>query len=252
MDKRVWSWLAVVAATLLAWLSAFVGGLPWLVTPAFLVLMDWLGRNRFWRPLATLLLASPFAVACGFAALSYARGVAHFWTTGLPDATFHNVDPSTRYQSTSSGCIVNGSEWVLHLPNNATLRALHFLFGPMPGAYDGPYPSGKDIQSALASASPLDWQDLELDTVSVDQSTIPLRRGVGSNLVAALQPRSNQPHPSIALWQGRVLLLRFPASHADLAAEAALVVLVDRDTGKVIAYEGHIPSSPGNLPKPWA
>jgi hypothetical protein len=247
------SWAIVAGTVVVAWLSAFIGGVCFLAVPAFLVVLVWLIRRRRWRPLVALLVTSPFAFAAVFAAVTYARGSARLLTVGLPGPDFYNVNPSTRYQSSSSGCIVDGSEWVLQLPNNLTLLALRAVLGPMPGAYDGPYPTDDEITGALRSAAPLNWAELERDNVSVGGGLVPLRTGIGSDLAKTLRTdASDAIGPSLALWQERVLLLRFPSPFAELTGDAPFIVLVDRTTGKVIAYKGRSPLSTRDLPEQWS
>jgi hypothetical protein len=120
----------------------------------------------------------------------------------------------------------------------------------MPGAYDGPYPQTDDVRQALRSASALSWANLEHDDLTIGETAFRLRRGVGAGLAAILRPTSSRP-PSVALWQHRVLVLQFPSPAAEFEEDAPFVVVVDGTTGKVIAYEGHVPLSARKLPKPW-
>jgi hypothetical protein len=191
VNKRAPSWLLVVSTAILAWLSILDGVVSLVASLIFVGIVGWLIRRRRWRQLAALLVTSPFALATTYALVSYSRGAARSWTVGLPGSRFYNVDPATRYQSLSSGCIVTGSEWVLQLPNNLTLLALHSILGPMPGAYDGPYPQPDGVRQALRSASALSWANLEHDDLTIGEATFRLRRGVGSGLAAILRPTSS-------------------------------------------------------------
>ena len=47
----------------------------------------------------------------------------------------------------------NGVTTLWNGPTNATLRALGALFGPMPRAYDGPYPTHDEAMSIAHGAT---------------------------------------------------------------------------------------------------
>jgi hypothetical protein len=240
-------------SAVIGWISVFVGFVSLLAIPLFVGVIAWLIRRNRWRSLTALLLTSPCALAAGLAVLGYSRGTGRLQTVGFPDTELFNVNATTRYQSTSSGCVVSGSEWVLQLPNNLTLLALHFLMGPMPGAYDGPYPQRDELRDPLRSASQFGWAELEQDSVAVAGGAFHLRPGLGSGLAAALEPEpSDGPRcrPTVALWHDRVLVLQFHAAIAEVEKDEPLVVLVDAITGKVIAYEGHVFST-RRLPRQW-
>lgn len=253
MDSRRWPWVWVALTAVLGWGSTLLGILSLLAVPAFILTLAWLFRRRRWRPAIVLLVTSPFLVATCLAAAAYTRGMARLWTVGLPSREFYNVDPDTRYQSISSGCIVTGGEWVFQGPNNLTLLALHRLLGPMPGAYDGPYPDEHDVTHALISAAPLSWSSLRGDSVAVAGRTFRLRPGVGARLADTYESRSDKVccRPLATVWQNRVLLLQLKSPLDDLGGTAPLLVLIDAATGKVIAYQGHIAVSSHALPEQW-
>ena len=52
-----------------------------------------------------------------------------------------HLDQDFRCHWNTSGCVLSGFEPLTHLPNNATITLLVKTFGPMPGAYSGPFPS---------------------------------------------------------------------------------------------------------------
>lgn len=255
MKKQHRPWLVVAASSLLAWASAIVGLVSYITAPTLAAVVGWLVIRRYWRPLALLLVTSPFVAASTLAVFGYASGTARLRTVGLPDLELYNVNPTTRYQAVSSGCIVDGSEWVMQFPNNATLLALSVALGPMPGAYTGPYPGRRHIADAFRTTRELNWRDVEKDRVHYGSRVFQLRQGLGAQLTTALRSSSSNDlccRPSVAVWQHRVLLLRFPPESAEFVNEEdALIVIVDGNTGKIIAYQGNPGLRRRELPRQW-
>lgn len=84
-------------------------------------------------------------------AFNFAQGVVEYWagtgvlrTMGYPGFEFPNLDPTSRAHWRTGGCMLRGYEPLTQVPYNLALRTLAFVFGPMPGSYDGPYPSEED------------------------------------------------------------------------------------------------------------
>jgi hypothetical protein len=142
-------------------------GQPFLVaTPLILILVLRLIYTRRWSILAIVTLTSPFTIASGAAGVSYIRGTASLRTVGYPDIELRNVDPKTRLQTVSSGCLVSGGEAIWNVPNNLTLRLLVAVFGGMRGTFEGPYPNDQQARAAVEIAGELSWEDLKVDFLS--------------------------------------------------------------------------------------
>jgi len=248
------SWPLVVPTILLAWLSFLFGSLSFVAVPAFVGVLVWLARRRRWLPMAALLLTSPFAVAAVFAVASYVQGNARLQTEGMPSARLENVDPDTGYKWDTSGCMVSGGEWVLHVPYNATLSVLRLVFGPMRGAYAGPVPDEAEVEQALQSATPLRWTEFEHDTVTMAGRYFRLRPGIGAQLASRYQAAAQDAccPATVALWRERVVILRLLDIRTGEQEARALLVLIDGNTGKVLAYRGRIPAYSRALPRQWA
>jgi hypothetical protein len=241
------AWVGVALGVPLAWCSAVWGPICLAGTPLLLGFSAWLAARRLWLPLTILGALSPFALAVLFGAVAYARGTARLRTVGYPDLGLSNVDPVSRYQSVSSGCMVDGSEWVLHLPYNATLRVLKSALGPMPRTYDGPFPTEHEARRALRASTRLTWAALRNERFVLGGRTIHLRPGVGSSLAALARTFDDSQGPGAAMWQGRALVLQVPQQPG-----ADLIVLIDADSGKVVAYYGNVPSDHRRLPAQWS
>jgi hypothetical protein len=87
-------------------------------------------------------------------ATTYVAGSAVLKTYGMPDPEFGNLDPQGRCRRRTSGCVVDGSEVFTQGPNNVAVRLMIRLFGPMSGAYTGPYPTRHEAFDALRLADP--------------------------------------------------------------------------------------------------
>jgi hypothetical protein len=85
--------------------------------------------------------------------IGYLRGTATLEYTGYPGYGYGygngNLDPASRAPWGTTGCRRSGFEALTHGPNNVAIRTLGALFGPMPGSYDGPYPTSVEARRIL-------------------------------------------------------------------------------------------------------
>ncbi len=127
----------------------------------------------------------------------------------------------------------------MQIPNNAVLLVMTSLFGPMPGAYGGPYPSDTEVDAALRLAVPVSLAAVQEDRVTVGNREVRLRPGLGRRLAQATTgSAATQPAPSGSIWKDRVLALRFSGVGDEESYSLPLIALVDTETGKIIAYRG--------------
>lgn len=207
----------------------------------------WIVHRRWPTALAYLLLL-PTTFTAIQAARDYRAGTARLRYSGLPGTRFFNEDPIYRCGRTTYGCIVSGGEWITQLPYNTTVAALVRCFGYMPGSYDGPYPSEEETKAALAVAKPIDWKALEAGTVSIDDNETRLAEGVGKTLLSRSRYpddidrewlwRDGRERPSVkgTVWQERCLLLSIPTELPNKEKESAMLVVIDRRSGRPFAY----------------
>jgi hypothetical protein len=241
----------LAAALLFGWASAAFGPVLWIAVPLWIAVTTFLVKAKLWRRLLVLLSVSPVAVVSVLAAGSFIRGRARLLAVGYPAIELANVDPGTRLQTVSSGCMVDGSEIVSHLPNNIVVRLLSSLT-PMPGSYQGPYPSRDEARHALRTASELNADELEADELHVGGKAFSLRNHLGHQIGVAL---GTQPTPKlrVALWKDTVLILQFDAANryeSELDETATVLALVDARTGKIFAYYG-ASALAHRLPSQW-
>ena len=155
-------------------------GAIWLLW--LLILLTPLVWKGTWRWRWTALLLSPIAVAVlafSGGVLSFALGRATYEGYGLPTPEYWNLEPITRAPRWNGGCVMFGHELLTAIPNNAGIDAMGSVFGRMPSAYDGPYPSRAATKEIVESAR----EQLTLDE---------LQRGTGlvGGIRIALDPRA--------------------------------------------------------------
>lgn len=104
-----------------------------------------------------VVLASPLVVLPVFSLargiVGYATGTGVLLVCGFPNMESTNLDPKLRCFRTSSGCRINCSEFLTQTPNNLAMELLTRVFGPMPGAYRGPYPNFDEALRTLQTSS---------------------------------------------------------------------------------------------------
>lgn len=211
-------WLAIGSW----WGSVLLGPLFLILVPLALVASAILIIRRKWRWLVASLLFSPMALAASVGAFGYFTGTAKLWGMGLMRYPT-NVQPATRMQWSSGGCMVTGNEWMTQLPHNLTVMSLFHCFGTMHGAYDGPYPTETDALAALAGGAPLDLKELRAGRVTVAGVTATLAANLGEKLLdgfpegPAIEPDNPQilaeyGTPQVAVFGGRCLVLGIPAA----------------------------------------
>jgi hypothetical protein len=179
--------------------------------------------ERGWR---SVVLASPLVILPAF---SLARGVVGYLTgtgvllvTGMTSFEFTNLDPKLRCHRTTSGCLVNGSEFLTHTPNNLVMEVLTRLFGPMPRSYRGSYPTRAEAVLTLNGSS-LRFLPSELPTQA---AALGLPAG---GPLAQLQSQLSVLDPDMpigaGIFQDEVIVL----------GREKFVILVERRTGTMFA-----------------
>lgn len=184
-----------VAVVIVAWALSFLGPLSDLLLvliPA--AALGFAASGRRWA-VAIVLLGAPTTPPMVAAVTDYARGAVALRGAGLYDhETWTNPDRRYRCFRTSSGCLVDGSEWVRHDPYNLVAVALLDWLGPMPGAYLGAYPTRDEALGHLARGFPIDGDRLLADEVRLPTGeTVRLPSGFGA---AVLQGTRFLPHVS--------------------------------------------------------
>lgn len=133
-----WLWLFVLWASMAILME--LGPLNLLVLPVmgFLTVNAW--QSRSWRP-AAVLLASPLPVLFISGLLAWFAERPTYHGIGLLRKEAFNLDRDTRTFQSTSGCVVNGGEFLQNLPFNSGLSLMRKAFGPPPQVYHGVYPT---------------------------------------------------------------------------------------------------------------
>lgn len=178
LKPRPWRfpiWLAAVAALVCMWLTMFILWPIGAVLGALLIVFLFRRRRRL---AIVCLLLSPYLVLSALSVLGgivgYSLGTAHLRLFGMPHREFYNLDERWRVYRSTSGCIVDGSEIFTHEPNNAVIKLLVTVLGPMRGAYAGPYPSKAEVAAQLSGATAVPRQSLSAGAVVVAGQSVKL------------------------------------------------------------------------------
>lgn len=147
-------WKIVIGAIFLCWALAFLGPASWLIYPVLGIALFSTCMRGEWIPALILLTANPLGIAFMGGVVDYTKGAPQLRGVGLPNGEFWNIDRKTRCFRSTSGCLVNGGEWVFQDLHNIALHFLCATFGPPAKSYDGPYPD-KETALRIVSAAPL-------------------------------------------------------------------------------------------------
>lgn len=257
------SWALLMAdSTALGFTAVMAIGVPWLI---------W---RRAWLAAGLLLLLNPCSVTFTLAMLSYARGEAHLRGAGLPGTESWNLRPDLRVHRISGGCVVYPSREVWMGSHNAGVRTAIAVFGPMPGAYLGPYPTREETLAAVDRGEPLDHEMLAHDTIAIADRRIDLQPGVGRAMLKcywlAYSTWVDQPGPAswadeatridaaVVDWPAVVVRIAFTdPSHTGMYrgvgdARSGVLVLIDGERGRPFAcYEYGQGEAWGHGGPPW-
>jgi len=241
--RRKWSWRWLVVWILLIWIGAFFfGPVVIVLLIAFLAYL----LSGLPRPALLLVACSPALPMFLFGVVTYWTGNAVIMSMGLPETEFHNLSRLSRAPKQTGGCLVHGGEFVLLLPNNLGIQAMGVIFGPMPGSYDGPYPTREEAFVVLATGQNIRRRDIMANRIPLPTGEVRLDADVGPGLLRGFIDVSawsdevrTKPEPlTVALVGGRCLVLRIldeTRSAAD-GSQRGFVALIDVKTGRPFAF----------------
>jgi hypothetical protein len=220
-------------AVVLVWVGA---GMAWWLWPLVLMAPVALGLSWRWRRYA-LLLTPVVIPATAFASgvLGYATGTGEIMGYGLPGAEYFNLDRQTRAPIWNGGCVIFGPEIATLVPNNLALELMGRLFGVMPFAYDGPYPTRDEALALLdQSGTPVE-ADFEHGRMTFDGAELKLPAAVYRRM-RRTDGYVAEPRPKLATKRLPPLLILGDAPGqsdrkvwlVDLARQRMLATYVDR------------------------
>jgi hypothetical protein len=200
-----------------------------------------------WLVVPLLVPAVVTITYCGRGALDYGSGQGAFRHSGRPGLGFANLDPASRAPSTSSGCLVSGGELFTDLPYNVALKTMGTLFGPMKGAYDGPYPSREEAWQLLEKQGAVIEVEYTREGMKIEGAPLPEEL-----LDRALESRRWADGPLDFTLELRALVLEerlFLATAISEKDPRAVIVLTDVERDERIALYSvanpfFVPSAP--------
>ena len=167
-------------------------------------------------------------------AFGYTTGTATLEYVGYPGYGNGNLDPRSRVPWGTTGCTFLGHEALTQGANNLGVQMMGTLFGTMPGAYDGPYPTKQEARNVLAAEGRLfdPWMmDDPTHPLSVDWSQIPqntrLFMDTAQRVLGGIDP--DAPPSRLAVLEQRALLVGTYDSFGD----ACRIVVLDMVEGDV-------------------
>jgi hypothetical protein len=132
---------------------------------AFLIICNLLIYRKSIKWLLFTLILCPFVlipiVSFGNGIFSFINGTAFIMDVGLVRNEYFNLDPKFRCFHKSSGCLIDGTEYFTHAPNNTAILLMYNITGPMKGVYSGPYPSREKVFQLLGNAQILKVDNVE-------------------------------------------------------------------------------------------
>jgi hypothetical protein len=235
-----------------------VGGFLWFSAAIPMLVLI---RRKAWRWVAIGLLLNPMVFYFAGTCVAYSTGTAYFKRSGLPAPKFHNLDPFVRCFRRTSGCLIDGGEFIEQAPNHLALKLMGALFGPMPGSYHGEYPTSQEAILAIRSAGPLSIETLKSNRIPLPDgsATVHLAKELGADLVAGSRmlyfdpiEEGGPPSPRMARI-GQCLLIGIPRVKREYHFSDKppdendidwVITLFDIETGEAFAWysTGEFPS----------
>lgn len=202
------SFFSKTASVVLLLLSYLLFVAPEFALPLALAAIFFGYRVSVRRGLTTVAL-NPFVVVPAISFLCgvffYICGTARIQGYGYPGPHFGNLDRELRCYRSTSGCTVSGFEPFTQSPYNLALRILIKTFGPMRGAYTGPYPTSEEAFELIRQSSRrVTYEGLNTEVRRQGLSdTVPIEMPIGRGT-----PLSNK-HPgyAVALYKESALIV---------------------------------------------
>ncbi len=247
-------WIAL-GAVVAQWIVSGLGPLSLLILVIVPVSFLILAKRRWFVVAGLVVVASPLSVSFAKGIVTWYQGDGYMMGTGYRTSAAASIDSFTRLPQTTSGCLVNGNEWVVQTPYNFALRLMTAIGGISKRAYEGPVPTELEARAALVNAVPLGWDELSQGRVQLHGRNIQLATAIGAALIYScydIDPLRDQVSDSFTptiratIWKDQVMVIGMRGHDLDLGIgeygfdKTAQVIVIDTKAGKPFAYfAGH-------------
>ena len=226
-------WTAVLAGAVLLswvlfeWLEESFSFLFWVPTA-------WLAFRRQWARAALAMICSPAIVLLLMQCREYAHGGSRYvrGPYNMIQSPQGSLKPDTRVRGFDPGCGTHSSNyWLRYWADRQAIPIMHFIMGPPPGAYRGPYPTLDESLTALESGAVLPKSQVESGHIIIGGKAF----SVDSDQLDRWGYVIKVPDPApvkAAVYHSGCVIVRVPRS---LQPRCAAVYLFDAVTGQCFA-----------------
>ena len=243
--SRFWGRLWRRVRAIMLW-SARLGccaGISWLLyewEEGALSFLFWtpivyLAARRKWATCLVFLSLTPYSVLLVERCRDYTAGSSLYvrHRGNLIQTPQGSADPRTRMRGFDPGCGTRSSNWWLrHAAERHAVPIMHFLTGPPPGAYRGPYPTQEEAANALRASGQVQPQSIFDDgriRIAGQQFTVDTDQLTWWGYVVSTPDKSP---PTAALFKSRCLIVRVPK---ELSPKFSVMYVFDTTTGQAFA-----------------
>lgn len=182
------------------WVSLGLGPLALLIPFVCFYLGFLAVRNRSFRA-ATALLCSPLFILFILGGYTWFSKKPAYRFAGLPKPEAFNLKAESRCYALSSGCILDGSEIIVHSSYNAGLSSMCTLFGWPPQTYHGRFPSQNEAAQLTENGQRIQLEDFEKGKIGMRERTLLLQPEVAERMLfgAEVWQGLDQPGESVLI-----------------------------------------------------
>lgn len=167
---------------MMMWALSYAGILSTLCIVVAILLTILACVSRSWRPFLVL-FASPFAFCFIMGLMRWFDEEPTFVGFGLPTSQSFNLKQESRCYWRSTGCIVDGSEWVWQTPSNLGLWFMCKTFGWPPHSYHGAYPTKEEAVQLTEASGLVSRDEFLLGKLRFQDREIQLGAGQANRMV---------------------------------------------------------------------
>lgn len=212
----------------------------------FWIPLIWLIMRRQWVATLAFVIASPFGVLLIARCYDYSMGDLRYVRDRLNwvSTPQGSMKPDTRVRGFDPGCGTRSSNyWLRRSCEDLAVPVMHWVMGPPPGAYTGPYPTFDECQTALKQGGQAQPKSaVERGIIVVGGSRFQLDQHELNRFGYVIELPDPSP-VTAALFKQQCLVMRIPR---DLKTRLATIYLIDITTCEPFAVYWEIEGQNGN------